>query len=42
MKLADIIGAAEEPLDVALPLDDIAEMQEHFGIFTVIDSEQIS
>jgi hypothetical protein len=34
MKTADLIEAAEAPLDVILPLDTDAEMQEHFHIYT--------
>ena len=34
MKLADLIEAAEEPLDFILTLDDVAEIQEHFKIYT--------
>ena len=34
MKTADLIEASEAPLDVVLPLDDTAELQEYFNIFT--------
>lgn len=34
MKLADLIESAEEPLDVVIPLDDVAELQEYFGDYT--------
>ena len=33
MNIADLIEAAEAPLDMVLPLDTDAELQEHFGIF---------
>ncbi len=33
MRTDDHIENAEEPLDVTLPLDQVAEMQEFFGIF---------
>jgi len=33
MKTADLIEASEAPLDVVLPLDDTAELQEFFGIY---------
>ena len=34
MTTTDLIEAAEAPLDVILPLDDVTELQEYFGIFT--------
>jgi len=37
MKTADLIEAAEEPLDVVLPLDEAAELQEHFKIYAPLD-----
>lgn len=36
MKTCDLIEAAEEPLDVVLPLDADQEMAEHFSIFSPI------
>ena len=39
MNIADLIEAAEAPLDVVLPLDATAELQEHFHIFT--DNESL-
>ncbi len=38
MKLADHIESAEEPLDVVLPLDDLAELQEHFHNYNPLES----
>lgn len=34
MKLADILESAEEPLEVVLPIDDVAELQEYFNDYT--------
>lgn len=34
MKTSDLIEQAEEPLDVVVPLDDVAELQEYFGDYT--------
>lgn len=34
MTYGDFIEASEAPLDVILPLDDVTELQEYFGIFT--------
>jgi len=33
MKTADLIELSEAPLDVVLPLDTDAEMQDHFHIY---------
>jgi hypothetical protein len=38
MNIVDLIEAAEAPLDVILPLDTDAEMQEYFDIYTTYES----
>jgi hypothetical protein len=38
MNIADLIEAAEAPLDVVLPLDATAELQEYFDIYTTYES----
>jgi hypothetical protein len=34
MKTIDAIEQSEEPLDVVVPIDDVAELQEYFGDYT--------
>lgn len=34
MKLCDLIEQTEEALEVVLPVDDVEEMQRHFGDYT--------
>lgn len=34
MKPCDLIEQAEEALEVILPVDDVEEMQRHFGDYT--------
>lgn len=38
MKLSDQIESAEEALEVVLPIDDVAELQEYFGDYTPLES----
>jgi hypothetical protein len=38
MKLCDLIETAEEALEVILPVDDVGEMQRHFGDYTTLHS----